>query len=91
MNTCSICSQLSYHVEANLKANESLPAVAAKLVDLQVSGESKGEIQYTYKKCPECGQYYRYEYYWDSGGGVGPSFESEALDKILDLPSVIKR
>ncbi len=34
---------------------------------------------YTVFQCPICSACYRHEYYYDSGGGVGPSFESQEL------------
>jgi hypothetical protein len=57
------------------------PVNVAQFRDLDVSWWDDC-ARYTLYRCPLCGTYYRHEYYYDSGGGVGPGFEQQELVRL---------
>ena len=48
---------------------------------------------YNHYRCQLCGAYYRHEYHYDSGGGVGPSYETQELIRLgpNEIRAVLKK
>ncbi len=71
-SACTICGELPARVDADLEADESLPAAASTLEAI-----ADGNL----RRCPACGAYFLYTYDYEYGA-MGDGWETATLERV---------
>lgn len=84
----TVDGQLRFQQNVNFDIDCGRPVNVTQFEDLKIWHREDCSL-YNHYRCPICGTYYRHEYHYDSGGGVGPSFEMQELVRLR--PATVRR